>query len=180
MNDDMRSQLRRVIADYDEKLAEAERVEAAKVSAHEAFPARFASLRTGTIRPAIQEIVDILNECGHRASVHEQDESSSTVGGVKSAAISLRVVPKPFAQKAVEDNTSAVEVTFSASRSARKVAVSSTNTIVNNAGSIGKRGEYEIDAVTADVVANQVIQTLREAFGGIRGLRAENGLRGTT
>jgi hypothetical protein len=46
--------------------------------------------------------------------------------------------------------------------------VSSTNTIVNNGGSVGKRGEYEIDAVTAEVVASHVIQTLREAFGAAR------------
>jgi hypothetical protein len=168
MNDDTRNQLRRIVAAYDEKLAEAERVDTARRAAHEAFPGRFVSLKTGTIQPAIQEIADMLNERGHRASVHEQDESSTTAGGIKSAAVWLRVVPKPFAQKAAEDNASAIEVTFSASRGERKVAVSSTNTIVNNGGSVGKRGEYEIDAVTAEVVANHVIQTLREAFGAAR------------
>ncbi len=168
MNDDTRTQLRKIVADYDEKLAETERVDTARRAAYEAFPGRFVSLKTTTIRPAMQEIADMLNERGHRASVHEQDESSSTVGGVKSAGVSLRLVPKPFVQKATEDNASTIEVTFSANRGEQKVSVSSTNTIVNRGGSIGKRGEYEIEVVTADVVASHVIQTLMEAFGAGR------------
>jgi hypothetical protein len=38
--------------------------------------------------------------------------------------------------------------------------------MMRQGGSIGKRGEYEIDAVSVDVVANHVIQALSEAFGG--------------
>ena len=166
MKNEAKTQLRKIIADYDEKLAEAERAEAAKRAAHAAFPERFATLRTETIRPAIQEIADLLNERGHKASVHEQEEASSAEGGVKSAAVSLRVVPKPFTHKVSE--TSAIEITFSANRSERKVAVSSSNTMMSPGGSVGKRGEYEVDAVTADVVASHAIQTLSEAFGGKR------------
>ena len=165
MKDEAKTQLEKIVRDYDEKLAEADRVDAAKRTAQAEFPARFAGLKTTTIQPAIQEIADMLNEKGHRASLHEQEESSSAVGGVKSAAVSLRVVPKPFANRASETNPSVIEVTFSANPGNRKIAVSSTNTMVGHGGSIGKRGEYEIDAVTADVVAGHVIQTLSEAWG---------------
>jgi hypothetical protein len=165
MKDEAKTLLEKIVRDYDEKLAEAERVDAAKRAAQAEFPGRFAGLKTGTIQPAIQEIADMLNERGHRASLHEQEESSSAVGGVKSAAVSLRVVPKPFASRATETNPSVIEVTFSANHGNRKIAVSSTNTMVGHGGSIGKRGEYEIDAVTADVVAGHVIQTLSEAWG---------------
>jgi hypothetical protein len=168
MKDEAKGQLKKIIGDYDEKLAEAERVDKMKREAHAAFPARFVTLKTETIQPAIQEIADMLNERGHAASVKEQEDSSSAEGGIKSAAISLRVVPKPFALKAAELNAIAIEVTFSANRSERKVAVSSTNTMINHGGTVGKRGEYEIDAVTADVVTTHVIQTLSEAFGGPR------------
>jgi hypothetical protein len=168
MKDEAKSQLKKIMGDYDEKLAEAERVDAAKRAAHAAFPGRFVMLKMETIQPAIQEIADILNERGHKASVREQEESSSAEGGIKSAAISLRIVPKPFAQKPAETNPIAIEITFSANRSERKVAVSSTNTMLNQGGSVGKRGEYEIEAVTADVVTSHVIQTLKEAFSGTR------------
>jgi hypothetical protein len=168
MKDEAKSQLKKIIGDYDEKLAEAERVDAANRAAHTAFPGRFVTLKTETIQPAMQEIADILNERGHKASVREQEESSSAEGGVKSAAISLRIVPKPFAHRSAETNPIAIEITFSANRSERKVAVSSTNTMQNQGGSVGKRGEYEIEAVTADVVASHVIQTLNEAFSGTR------------
>jgi len=40
--------------------------------------------------------------------------------------------------------------------------------MVNHGGNVGKRGEYEIAAMTADVVTAHVIQTLSEAFGGTR------------
>jgi hypothetical protein len=168
MKDEAKSQLKKIIGDYDEKLAQVERVDAANRAAHAAFPGRFATLRAETIQPALQEIADLLNERGHAASVREQEDSSSAVGGVKSAAISLRVVPKPFAHKSAENNPVVIEVTFSANRSERKVAVSSTNTMMSHAGTVGKRGEYEIEAVTADVVTSHVIQTLTEAFGGPR------------
>jgi hypothetical protein len=53
---------------------------------------------------------------------------------------------------------------FSANRSERKITVSSTNTTINSNGNVGKRGEYEIDTMTADIVAEQVIRTLEEAL----------------
>jgi hypothetical protein len=168
VKDEAKNQLKKIIGDYDDKLAEAERVDAANRAAHAAFPGRFVTLKAETIQPAIQEIADILNERGHKASVREQEESSSTEGGVKSAAISLRIVPKPFAQRPAETNPITIEITFSANRTERKVAVSSTNTMLNQGGSVGKRGEYEIDGLTADVVASHIIQTLSEAFRGTR------------
>jgi hypothetical protein len=168
MKEEAKKQLKQIIGAYDDKLAEAARVEAAKSAAQAAFPERFIALKTQVIRPVIQEIADLLSERGHEAAVREQDESSSTAGGVKSAAVSLRVVPKPFAHLAAEANPVALEISFSANRAERKVTVSSTNTMINHGGRIGKRGEYELDAVTADVVANHVIETLAEAFGGTR------------
>ncbi|HEY3818027.1 MAG TPA: hypothetical protein VGL81_12695 [Polyangiaceae bacterium] len=168
MKDEAKTQLKKIIGDYDDKLAELERVEKAKREAHAAFPGRFVTLKTQVIHPAIQEIADMLNERGHVASVRDQEDSSTAEGGIKSAAISLRVVPKPFAVKASEANAVSIEVTFSANRAERKVAVSSTNTMINHGGTVGKRGEYEVDAVTPDVVTTHVIQTLAEAFGGAR------------
>lgn len=168
MKDEAKSLLKKIIGDYDEKLAEAERADTANRAANAAFPGRFVTLKTETIRPTIQEIADILNERGHKASVREQEESSTTEGGVKSAAISLHIVPKPFAHKSAETNPIAIEITFSANRSERKVAVSSTNSMLSQGGSVGKRGEYQIEAVTADLIANHVIQTLNAAFGATR------------
>jgi len=164
MKAEAKSELQKIISDYDDKLAEAERAAAAKRAEHASFPARFVTLKTGVIQPTAQEIADMLNERGHSASVREQEESSTVEGSVKSAAVSLRIVPKPFAHKAAEANAVSIEVTFSANRSERKVAVSSTNTMINHGGTVGKLGEYEIDAVTADVVAKHVIQTLTDAF----------------
>ena len=166
MNDEAKSMLQKIIGEYDIKLTEAERLNAAKRAADAAFPEGFLAFKTATIRPTLQEIADMLNQRGHDASVREQDESSTAGGGVKSAAISLRVVPKPFAHKGAETNPVAIEVMFSANRAERKVTVSSTNTTSNHRGSVGKRGEYVIEAVTPDVVANHVIQTLKDAFGG--------------
>jgi len=40
--------------------------------------------------------------------------------------------------------------------------------MVSHGGSVGKRGAYELEAMTADVVATHVIQTLGDAFVGPR------------
>jgi hypothetical protein len=168
MKDEAKRRLTKIIGDYDDKLAEAERVDRANRAAHAAFPGRFLTLKTEIIQPAIKEIAEMLSERGHEASVREPEESSSAAGSVKSAAISLRIVPKPFAHKSAETNPIFIEITFSANRSERKVAVSSTNTMINHGGTVGKRGEYDIEAVTAEVVTMHVIQTLSEAFGATR------------
>jgi hypothetical protein len=167
VKDEAKSQLKKIIGDYEEKLAETERADAVIRAAHAAFPGRFATLKTEVIQPAMQEVADMLTALGHKASIRNQEESSSAGGGVKSAAISLCIVPKPFASKSTEMSPT-IEITFSANRIERKVAVSSTNTMINHRGTVGKLGEYEIDALTVDVVTSHVIQTLNEAFRGTR------------
>ena len=165
MKDDTKNQLTRILGAYDEKLAEAERIDAANRAAHAAFPARFATLKAETIRPALQDFADVLNGSGHEVAVREQEESSSRVGGVTLATISLRITPKPFASKSTaETNRNFIEITFSANRSERKITVSSTSTMISSGASLGKRGEYAMEAVTADVVAGHVLQTLQEAL----------------
>jgi len=106
----------------------------------------------------------VLRGHGHEAMAREQEESTSTTAGVLSAAISLRMTLKPFVRTSTESSRSFIEITFSANRADRKVTVSSTNTIVNSGGGLGKRGEYEIDAVTTDVVLDHVLRTLQEAL----------------
>jgi vancomycin resistance protein YoaR len=166
MKEEAKAQLTKIIGDYDAKLSETERIASANRAADASFPERFMTFRNETLRPALDEIASMLNAAGHDASVREQEESSSTVGGVKAAALSLRLVPKPFAHKPAETGSVTIEVMFSANRAERKLIVSSTNTMVSHGGSVGKRGAYDLDAVTADVVATHVIQTLGDAFVG--------------
>jgi hypothetical protein len=164
MNSDTKNQLKRILGTYDAKLAEQERLEAAKREADAAFPVRFAALKAETIRMVIHEFVDILSAHGHEAAAREQEESSTTAGGVSYAAISLRVIPKPFAHKSTETPRTFIEITFSANRSERKITVSSTNTMMGSSGSVGKRGEYEIEAMTVEVIAEHVLRALQDAL----------------
>jgi hypothetical protein len=164
MKTEAKNELKKILGGYDEKLAETARKDAALRAAQEAFPARFAALKEKTIRPALQEFVEALTASGHEVSVRDQEESSSPAGGIAFAAVILRVIPKPFAFHSTDTQKSFIEVSFSANRHERKVAVSTNNTIVNSGGSRGKRGEYDLDAVNEDVVAAHVLQTLQEAF----------------
>jgi hypothetical protein len=168
MRTEAKTQLETILGTYDEKLAEIERRESAIRAAQASFPERFAALRAKTIRPALDELAELLNGHGHESVAREQEESSTTAGGISSAAISLRIVPKPFAHKSTETSNNFIEITFSANRSERKITVSSTNTIVNSGGSRGRRGEYDIEVLTADVIVNHVLQTLQEAFADAR------------
>jgi hypothetical protein len=163
MKDEAKKHLKRILGAYDDKLAEAERVEAARRAARAAFPERFAALKKETILPVLGERAEVLNGSGHVASAREQDESPSTAGGVTSATIGLRVIPRPFAHKTT-DAKSFVEIMFSANRSEQRIVVSSTNTIINSGGTVGKRGEYELEALTADVVVDHVLRALEQAF----------------
>ena len=104
MKNEAKSQLTKILGEYDAKLAEAERVDAAKRAADAAFPERFVAFKTEIIRPALEEVAEMLNNRGHEASIREQEESSSTAGGVKLASVSLRLVPKPFAHKSSDPN----------------------------------------------------------------------------
>jgi hypothetical protein len=164
MKSDAWDRLKNMLGAYDHNLAKQEHMEAVKRAADAAFPLRFDTLKAETIRPAMKEFVDVLNSYGHEATVREQDESSSSAGGVLSSAISLCINPKPFAHKSTPTSKNSIEITFSANRSERKVTVSSTNTMLRSNGSVGKRAEYDVDAITADVVADHVLQTLQDAL----------------
>jgi hypothetical protein len=164
MKSEAKNKVEQLLGAYDTRRIEEERVVSAKRAADEAFPARFATLRTEVLRPALQEFIDLLSTHGHGATASEQEESLTTVGGFSHAAISLRVNPKGLGQKSPETNKSFIEITFSGNRSERKVTVSSTNTTINSNGNVGKRAEYDIGAMTADIVADQVIGTLQEAL----------------
>ncbi len=164
MNDDARKKLTTILATYDEKIAEAARVNAANLAAAAAFPERYAALRSNTIRPAVQEFADLLNGRGHEVTVSELEESTSSEAAVTSATISLRIIPKAFAHKGVATPKSFVELLFSANRHERKITVSSTNTIINSAGSVGKRAQYEIAEVTSQVIEGHVLHVLGEAL----------------
>jgi len=164
MKSEAKNQLEEILGKYDARLLEEERAVAAMRAAEAAFPARFATLSAETLRPALQELVDLLSAHGHVAMLIEREESSTTVGGFAHAAISLRINPKPFAHKSPETNKTFIEVTFSANRRERKVTVSSTSTTINSSGAVGKRGEYQIEAMSRDTVAEEVIRTLQEAL----------------
>jgi hypothetical protein len=164
MKDDAKDELKKILLAYDDRIAESARVEAANRAAQVAFPERYSELRRDTIRPVMQEFVDVLNGRGHEGTLREAEESSTTEGGIKLAAITLRVVPKALVGRATATNKSFVEISFSANRSEQKITVSSTNTMINSAGNVGKRGEYPIDAVTVEVVEAHILQTLREAL----------------
>jgi hypothetical protein len=166
MNDEAKSQLAKILGDYDAKLTKADRVDAANRAAEAAFPERFRELKAQTLRPALQEVAEMLNGSGHEASVLEQEESSSVVGGVRAAAVSLRIVPKPFAHKSTVPNPSSIEITFAVKHGERRISVSWTSTLIAGGGGVGKRGEYELEGVTSDVIVNHVTQALNEAFGG--------------
>lgn len=166
MKDEAKKQLKRILGAYDDKLAEIERVEAASRAAKAAFPERFATLKKKMILPLLQELAEELNTSGHEASFREQDESPSTAGGITSAAVLLRVIPKPFTQRSAETRKSFLEITFSANRGEQKIVVSASNTIIHSGGSVGKRGEYAIEALTEDVVVGHVFSALEEAFAG--------------
>jgi len=166
MNDDVKNQLSRILGAYDEKLAEVARVDAANRAAAVAFPERYAILRSDTIRPTIQEFADVLNGRGHEVTVRELEESTSSEAGVTSATIALRIIPKAFVHGAAAAKKSFIELSFSANRNERKITVSSTNTIINSAGSVGKRAEYDIDSLTPGVIEAHVLHALGEALAG--------------
>ncbi len=168
MKDGARDELKKILSAYDEKIAEVARVDAANRAAQVAFPERYAALRRDTIRPLMQEFADMCNERGHEASVRDTEESTTTEGGVLLAAITLRIIPKVFVSRATATNKSYVEISFSANRGDQKIGVSSTNTMINSAGNVGKRGEYALDMVTPDVIETHMLQTLREALVGTR------------
>jgi hypothetical protein len=167
MKDETKAQLERLLDGYDARLAATETREAAVRAAQAAFPERFVALKTTMIRPALEEFIATLARHRHEGTVHDEQESSTSAGGVALASIALRIVPRPFANKsATEAPKSYVEVTFSANRTERKVTVSSTSTILDSGGSRGKRGEYDAEALTSEVVESHVLRALEEALAG--------------
>ncbi len=164
MKDDVKKQLTQILGAYDDKLAETARAEAVSKAAQAAFPERFVALMKDTIRPTFQEFADVMNSHGHQVEVREQEAESAVKGGATYTTISLHIVPKAFVSKSTDASKSFIEISFSAKRAERKIGVSSTNTMQSSGASIGRRGEYEIEAVTPEVVATHVLGALQEGL----------------
>ena len=170
MKDEAKKQLKRILAVYDERLAETERVEAERRAAKEAFPVRFAALKKDTILPILEEFAEAYSPDKYwltTAKATEQDESSSTAGVTSDRRSGCASFPSCSGRRRrIRRRASSRFRSRPNFLSERKVVVSSTNTLINSGGGVGKRGEYELETLTGDVVVGHVMQTLEEALVG--------------
>jgi hypothetical protein len=162
MDPEVKSELHGMLAAYAALVVESHEREAKTKAAQTAFVDAFRQLKVEKIRPILDEFVVDLLQGGHQATVVDQQEASDRNGQFTPSSIALRVVPARMAGATAASSTLArVEVTFSGNSQTRKVLVSSSN---NANGSIGRRGDYELEDVTPEFVQNNVLNTIRAAF----------------
>ena len=162
MDNEAKTELKGILAAYRARLVDSQERETKLRVARASFIEVFRTLKAERIGPVLNEFVVQLNEEGHQASVVDQQEASDRNGHFTPSSLALRIVPARMGNGSVaHSSTARLEITFSANQHTMKVLVSSSN---NANGTMGKRGEYDLDELTIEFVVSNVIKTIREGL----------------
>jgi hypothetical protein len=163
MRKEIKSQLDSLMDSYDKKVSDKKTRQEKIQSAEEEFAAEFVSLRAQIILPVMEEIRAHLQSRGHKVRIAEQDASVDHDGKTSPARITMEFLPVGVERRLSTDSVPAVS--FMASKSKKQILVHECTMLPGRGGQAGKRGEYEIKDIDAEIVEREIIGVLKEVFG---------------
>ena len=104
MKNDIKSKLETLLDNYEKKQLEEEIKQEQIQTAKEIFLENFKELMENVIRPAMEDIGEILEQKGHQYNIAEQEYSIDRKGFIKEAHIEFNVFPTGKTEKFHFDN----------------------------------------------------------------------------
>ncbi len=126
------------------------------------FLKRFLLVREQVIKPAMQEIGELLKKRGKNNRIVEEDESVDTKGKLKEARISMFFLMRQ--QKQGHRLNQYPLVAFIATKSKKRVWVHERTIGPDRGGHSGNAGEYSLEQISMDLVQQKIMKVLRELF----------------
>jgi hypothetical protein len=159
MKDHLRTELAKVLDQYDDARRAIEERNVKTVQDEAQFIAEFAELRRKVVRPVLEAAGAMLVGRGHAFSITEEEASAPKPGnqggrGVE-ASISFHVVAAGAVPLAGDRARS---LSFTTRHYNRTVAVNSSDSHGSGGGIAGAMGAYALDKITAQLVEEEVVK----------------------
>jgi len=160
--ENIEEEIKTLLDNYDHKLKE-EKEKAKKMEEKEdRFLKEFSILCSEVIKPVMEQIGSQLKERGNDYSIEEEKERKDPQGRTLDAIIIMNIFPSEV-KRHEYDATSTPHIAFRATRYEKKVVILGSNIMPNRgSSSSGPRGEFEIDRIDKDLVANEILKMLKE------------------
>lgn len=163
MNNKLKSEIDTLFNGYEGRKAEQQKESQAQKQKEDRLLKEFYSIRERVIKPAMEEIGEILKARGQNYRIEENNESIDHEGKTKDAQIGIYfLLPK---QEHIYDLHRYPSVSFIATRYKEKVWVRESTIGPTRGGHSGSAGEYPLEQITTELVQQKVMKVLKELFG---------------
>jgi len=158
MREETKVKLKSILDDYKQKQLDFLRQHELTKTERKEFLDGFSKKIKETIKPCFEELGKLLISKGHGFEITEKNESQDLLGNTQSAHIKLEILPIGVRGHAGKRPT----ISFIAN-SIRKEIWTEVSTIMS--GCAGQRSTYSLDAITEEVVEEEVLSVLASCFG---------------
>jgi hypothetical protein len=162
MKNDTRSKLETLLDNYEKKRLEEEIKQEQIQTAREIFLENFQELREKVMRPAMEEIGEILEQKGHQYNIEEQEYSIDRKGFTQEAHIEFNVFPTGKTEKFHFDNHPSVS--FATDIGSLNVEAHGSYMMPEIRGEKDHLGTYTLSEITGELVEKEILAILVKAF----------------
>jgi hypothetical protein len=164
MKDEDAKKLRSIMEAYNARTDAASAKKAETRSKEAAFLEAFRKMIAETIRPAFEEIANVLKADGHEATIVQSQASRATdERSEKHESVKFTVTPKGCTN--VRDHDSRPEVVFTGDTSSERIRVYASERMPGESGGSAPRGDHTLDAITSEFVNNLTLEVLGKTLG---------------
>ena len=156
MTNDLRSNLARVLDQYDQRLRADSAREQKGRDDDSLFLKGFAALRRDVVRPVLEQAGVLLVERGHLFEIQEEESGIGDDGKVREAAISMRIAPAGMpALLHADGHERSLSIT---TRRYNKTVWISAGRALDAGGVAGAKGAYPLARVDRQLVEEAVLK----------------------
>jgi len=131
--------------------------------AQAAFMAEFKRLKKEVIWPTLVDIGNYLNKFGHDYHIEEHDEYTDATAHFSPSSLTFNIYPATLDRASYQPDCTPY-ISFGANRYAGKIGIMVSTMMPGKGGVIGSHGEYDLSAITKELVENEVTAVLKNSL----------------
>ena len=164
MDDSTKKRLTSILDSFDAKRDAAKKDTERKRTEREIFLDKFAEKVKAVIRPAMEQVAELLKARGHNSEITEQMEAIDSDGRARNAGITLTIFPLGV-RPPYPNEHACPHIAFMVNSYESKIYVHESTMMLTRGGQSGSAGEYDIDKVTPELVEQHIVSVLQQAMG---------------
>ena len=163
MEDQTKNKLKEIFDKHDAKKLAAKKAEEKIKTEKDTFLEDFTRAISNTIRPSLEEIAATLEARGHGCKISVNKETETQHDGLHNAQIRMVIYPNVHNGRRGPDHEQP-SISFIAIPSAKTIMVHGSTIMPGQGGRAGKRGDYQFDKITPEIVETETVNLLNECF----------------